>query len=153
MTTIIDSVESVCEFQHAYSKPCRASDLDCKDPSLAQQSFKDEVDINVLLERFKVTGQMPSGVRLPEYGDFTGLTDFQSAMSVLLQAQNEFMKLPADVRARFGNSPQAFMEFCNDKANLPELRKMGLAPDVVPPPPKEVLDVRVVADPVKDAKA
>lgn len=141
------------DFQHAYSDSYRGSDLECRDPSLAQQSFKDETDINVLLERFKVTGQMPQGIRLPEYGDFTGLTDFRTAMGALLSAQDEFMKLPADVRARFGNSPQAFLEFCSDKDNLGELRKMGLAPDVVAPPPKEVLDVRVVPDPVKDAKA
>ena len=133
------------DFQNAYSESFRGSDLECKDPSLAQQSFKDDVDINVLLERFKVTGQMPAGVRLPEYGDFTGLSDFQSAMGVLLSAQHEFMKLPAEVRARFGNSPQAFMEFCNDKENLPELRKMGLAPDVVVAPPVEPMLVKALA--------
>ena len=56
------------EFQHAYSEPFRGSDLECKDPSLAQQQFKDDVDINVLLERFKVTGVMPQGVVMPSYG-------------------------------------------------------------------------------------
>lgn len=115
------------EFQHAYSAPFRGSDLECKDPSLAQQQFKDDVDINVLLERFKVTGQLPQGVRVPVYGDFTGVTDFQSAQKAVLEAQDAFMQLPAQLRNRFNNSPQAFLEFCSDEANLPEMRKLGLA--------------------------
>ena len=44
-------------FQHAYSDSFRGSDLECLDPSLAQQHFKDDADINVMLERFKVTGK------------------------------------------------------------------------------------------------
>ena len=105
-------------FQHAYSEPFRGSDLECKDPSLAQQSFKDDADINVLLERFKVTGMMPQGIVLPQYGDFTGVTDYQSAANALLRANDEFMKLPANLRARFENSPQKFLEFCSVKENF-----------------------------------
>ena len=115
------------EFQHAYSASFRGSDLVCNDPSLAQQSFKDEVDINVLLERFKVTGQLPQNVVLPTYGDFTGLTDYRTAMAAVLKAQDQFMAMPADIRSRFGNDPQAFMDFCSKEENLPELRRMGLA--------------------------
>lgn len=124
------------DFQHAYSVPFRGSDLECLDPSLAQQSFKDEVDINLLLEKFKVTGQLPPGVRLPQYGDFTGVSDYASAMKVVLRAQDDFMKLPAEIRSRFGNDPQAFLDFCSDKENLPELRRMGLAPEAVVDPAK-----------------
>lgn len=119
-------------FQHAYSVPVRTSDLECLDPSLAQQSFKDDVDINVLLERFRVTGVMPQGVRLPQYGDFTGVSDFSSAMSAVVSAQDSFMQLPASIRSRFGNSPQAFLEFCSDPANKDELVKLGLSNSSAP---------------------
>jgi hypothetical protein len=115
------------DFQNAYSKPVRTSDLKCDDPSLAQQSFKDDVDINVLLERFKVTGQLPQGVRIPTYGDFSAVVDFRSAQDALRRAETSFMDLPADLRARFSHDPQKFLEFCSDKANLPELRKLGLS--------------------------
>lgn len=122
------------EFKHSYSVPDRSSDLLCEDPSLAQQSFKDEVDINYLLERFRVTGQMPQGVRVPTYGDFTGLTDYRSALDAVNRANDSFMALPAEVRSRFGNDPQKFIEFASDSNNLDELRKLGLAvpakPDV-----------------------
>ncbi|AXH73502.1 MAG: internal scaffolding protein [Microviridae sp.] len=119
------------EFQSAYSVPVRTSDLDCSDPSLAQQQFKDDVDINVLLERFKVTGVIPQGVRIPTYGDFIGISDFRQASDAVLAAKNAFMDIPASVRARFENDPAKFIDFCADPANLPELRKLGLAPEVV----------------------
>lgn len=119
------------EFQNAYSEPVRSSDLDCADPSLAQQQFKDEVDINVLLERFRVTGEMPQGVRLPTYGDFTGISDYRQAAEAIRVAKDAFMSLPADVRKRFDNDAAAFVEFCSDKGNLEELRKLGLAPAAV----------------------
>lgn len=124
------------EFQHAYSESFRGSDLECRDPSLAQQHFKDETDINVLLERFKVTGQMPQGVRLPSYGDFTGVTDFRSAQEAVLNARNAFMDLPASLRARFENDPQKLMDFLADPANSEEAVKLGLkvAPAPAPAP-------------------
>lgn len=114
------------EFQHAYSKAFRGSDLKCEDPSLTQQQFKEDVDINVLLERFKVTGQMPQGVRLPTYGDFSAVTDFRSAQDAILKAKNAFMELPASVRAKFDNDPQKLLEFVSDPANKEEAIKMGL---------------------------
>lgn len=129
---------SIPVFRHAYSEPCRDSDIECKDPSLAQQSFKDEVDINYLLEKFKVTGQLPQGVRLPTYGDFTGVSDYRSALDAINAARDAFMAMPADVRSRFQNDPQKFLEFCSDPKNLDEARRLGLAVPAVDPPKGDV---------------
>lgn len=118
-------------FQHAYSEPVRLSDLECKDDSLAQQHFKDDVDINFLLEQFKVTGQLPQGVTLPQYGDFTGVTDFRQAAESIRRAKEAFLDVPFDVRARFQNDALAFADFCADPENLEEVRKLGLAPAVL----------------------
>lgn len=114
------------KFQHAYSEPFRGSDLECKDVSLTQQNFKDETDINVLLERFKVTGVMPAAVRLPSYGDFTGVNDFRTAMDAVRNAMDGFMALPANLRARFENDPQRLLEFLSDENNRDEAVKLGL---------------------------
>lgn len=130
-------------FQHAYSDSFRGSDLSCPEKSLAQQQFRDEVDINVMLERFGVTGQMPSGVRLPQYGDFTQVADFRSGLHTVMAARDEFMKLPAKLRNRFENDPQQFLEFCTNPDNKDEINRLGLGaplpakPDVpaVPPAP------------------
>ena len=114
-------------FRHAYSESVRSSDIECNDPSLAQQGFKDDTDINVLLERFKVTGQMPQSVVLPTYGDFSGVVDFRTANDAINRARNAFMDLPADVRSRFSNDPQIFLEFCSNPDNKDELVRLKLA--------------------------
>ena len=119
-------------FQHAYSKPFRDSDLVCLDPSLAQQSFKDDADINVMLEKFKVTGQMPSGVIMPSYGDFSSIGDYRSAVDAIKRASDSFMDMPANIRARFDNDPQKFLEFCADDTNREEAARLGLVPKPVP---------------------
>lgn len=108
----------------------RETGLDCdveNFPSKTIQSAKDDADINVIVRRFGVTGQMPQQMRLPSYGDYTGVGDFQSAMNVVRAAEEQFMMLPAAVRSRFGNNPQAFLDFVSDPDNFGELRKMGLA--------------------------
>lgn len=116
------------EFQHAYSEPFRGSDLECKDPSLAQQNMKDDVDINVMLEKFKVTGVMPQSVVLPKYGDFSSVVDYRSAMDAVRKARDSFMDLPAHLRARFDNDPQKLLEFVSDDKNRAEAEKLGLVP-------------------------
>lgn len=123
------------KFQSAYSEPYRGSDLECKDPSLAQQSFKDDADINVMLERFKVTGVMPQGVFMPTYGDFTGVSDYRTAREAMLKAEHAFMDMPFNVRARFDNDPQKFLEFCSDEKNREEAIRLGLVPAPAVPAP------------------
>jgi phage internal scaffolding protein len=100
--------------------------LVCEDPSLAQQQFKDECDINTILERFNVTGQLPVGPLQPRFGDFSGITDYQTALNAVLDAQDAFDSLPARVRERFANDPAAFVDFCLDAANRDEMKALGL---------------------------
>jgi phage internal scaffolding protein len=100
--------------------------LACEDPSLAQQQFKDECDINTILDRFNVTGQLPVSALQPQFGDFSGVTDYQSALNAVLDAQESFDALPARVRERFANDPAAFVDFCLDEANRGEMKALGL---------------------------
>jgi len=95
-------------------------------PSRTQQSFRDECDINNILRKFNVTGQLPIGSVQPEYGDFSGVTDYQSALNAVMAAQDSFLALPAKVRARFDNDPAFFIEFASDEANKDEMRALGL---------------------------
>lgn len=114
------------KFYSLYDPTFRGSDLKCDDPSLTQQQFADDADINVMMARFGVTGQMPAPLRLPSYGDFSSANDFRSAMELVSDARNEFMSLPADIRARFGNDPHMLIEFMSDPSNHAEAHKMGL---------------------------
>lgn len=113
--------------------------LRCEDESLAVQASAEEADINTIVRRFGLTGELPNDVAMPRSGDFTNIPDFHTAMNLVRKAQEEFVRVPAEVRARFGNDPQAFMAFVEDDANRDEARRLGLLREAVP----EVAPVRV----------
>ena len=104
----------------------RETGLVCHDLSLAVQDQAEEVDINTIVRRFGLTGKLPDNVVAPTYGDFTGVTDYQTALNAVIEADEAFMKMPADVRARFNNDPGAFVDFCSDGRNREEAEKLGL---------------------------
>lgn len=128
-------------FNYDTDAASQATGLDCGPETKTQQQFKDEVDINTIVERFGVTGEMPEKFNFPTEQDFTETFDFQSAMNVTIQARDEFMKMPAKTRARFQNDPQQFMEFMHDDGNIEEAIRMGLAtkrePEIKPDEKKE----------------
>lgn len=105
----------------------------CDDPSLAVQSERDDCDINVIMERFGHGVPLPQSLRIPSYGDFTGVSDYRSALELISEADDSFMQLPADVRSRFQNDPARFVDFCSDPRNAAELQAMGLAEAISPP--------------------
>lgn len=102
--------------------------------SVVQHAFAEEADINVIVRRFGLTGQLPQNLQMPQSGDFTGVTDFHQAMNLVRQAEEEFMRVPADLRARFHNDPGELMAFLDSDANREEAIKLGL---VNPPPEKD----------------
>jgi phage internal scaffolding protein len=102
------------------------SGLACEEPSLAQQHFKEECDINSILERFNITGLLPQSPLSPRYGDFSGIGDYHSALNRVIAAQDEFEALPAQIRARFDNDPAQLIEFLADEKNRPEAEELGL---------------------------
>lgn len=121
----------------------------CEDETLTQQQFAEEVNINTLVRRFNVTGELPIDVRRPTFGDFSEVTDFQTAMNAIAEARESFEAMPAEVRREFNNDPQEFLEFTSDDKNLARMRELGLAvPEVVPP----VVDpIRVIVEPPEAA--
>lgn len=83
----------------------KASDVVTGDVTPTQQHFRDEVDINTIVRRFGMTGVMPFGQMQGVYGDFSGITDFDEAVAKIRDGQERFMRLPPEVRERFGNDP------------------------------------------------
>lgn len=95
-----------------------------------KQEFADEVNINTIVRRFGLTGELPKDFRSPMYGDFDMVTDFKSAVDAVVRAGDEFDRMPAELRARFDNDPQKLLEFVADEGNRDEAIKLGL---VLPP--------------------
>lgn len=101
-------------------------------PSRTKQSFKDECDINLIMKRFKnVMGaeylNRYQGYLSGEFGDFSNVMDYRSAIDQIEQARGVFGALPAKVRARFENDPAQFLDFVQNPANANELVDLGLA--------------------------
>jgi len=102
------------------------SALHCEDASRAQQHFKDECDINNILRQFNITGQLPDQPLSPKYGDFSGISDYKTALDRVISADEEFMNLPATIRARFNNDASQLIEFLDNDQNRLEAEKLGL---------------------------
>jgi phage internal scaffolding protein len=102
------------------------SGLACEEPSLAQQHYKEECDINTILQKFSITGILPDMPVSPRYGDFTGINDYHTALNRVIAAQEEFEALPAQIRARFDNDPAKLIEFLQDDNNRAEAEELGI---------------------------
>lgn len=103
--------------------------VDTGSESPVQQQFKDEVDVNTIVRRFGITREMPSGRSGGVYGDFSGITDFESATAAVQRARDGFMALSPEVRERFGNDPGEYLEYVSS------LTDAELGPDVGGPAP------------------
>lgn len=114
--------------------------------SLTIQSMTEESDLNVIMKRYLKTGQMPEDARPVFYADFENIYDFKTAQDAIIAARHAFEALPTDLRNRFSNDPQQFLEFCSDDRNREEMNKLGLlkaspkAPGeaITPPPATQV---------------
>lgn len=116
------------KFFTAYYPPL-VSGLAFSEPSLTQQQFADEADINTLLNRYELTGQFyPNSVsrRLPKFGDFSSDLDYLQAEIVVAETNEYFDSLPARVRERFNHDPAQLLEFLSDPANRAEAERLQL---------------------------
>lgn len=103
-------------------------------PTKTQQHCKNEVDINTIVNRHLKTGSpLPVMNGQLQYGDFSDVKDYQSAQNAVIEAENLFMELPAELRKRFHHSAGEFLEFCSDENNRDEAIRLGLVEIQAPP--------------------
>jgi phage internal scaffolding protein len=104
-----------------------ATGLECLDPTLTQQQFADEADINTIVNNFLRSGELPDEVSKPRFGDFTGTVDnYHDALNLVIAADEAFSELPAKIRARFDNDAGKYVDFFNDPKNRAEAEELGL---------------------------
>lgn len=102
--------------------------IDCG-PGRTKQSFKDECDINFIMNKWERTGQIPEnqvGKMKPYYGDFADAPSYLEACNQVLAAKDSFASLPAFLRDRFRNEPANLIAFMADPANQEEAIELGL---------------------------
>lgn len=107
------------------------------EPSMTQQHFKDETMIDNILQKYAETGFLtdPFSPKRPiQFGDFSDVTDFQTAQNAVARATEYFESLPSRIRSSFNNSPQEFLNALNDPEQRSNLEELGF---VAPEPSKE----------------
>lgn len=123
----------------AYFRPVQTPGITFTQPSLAQQHFKQEADINYIIDRYKTTGTLvdplkPS-TRMPQFGDFTSVPDFHAAQTLISESKAMFSSLPSHIRDRFKNDPGQLLAFLADENNREEAIKLGIIPAPASPAP------------------
>lgn len=103
--------------------------LEFTQPSLTQQQFKDECEIESLLKAHnlsQVMGIMNNYNQQPLYGDVSEIPDFHVSQNHLARATEYFEGLPSDVRSRFNNSLSEFLITLNNPGAREALTEMGV---------------------------
>lgn len=94
--------------------------------SRTKQEFKEECNINNLVNRWLKAGAPP----LPEtgeiYGDFTNVGDFMQAVTAVQAVEDIFASLPSAIRAASDNSPAKLIEMLDENPEL-DLENLGSA--------------------------
>lgn len=122
---------------NSYNKRKPSLGMHFQKPSMAQQQFAYECELNNIVDR-NMQYKDPSFVtklqlmhasnpkREPIFGDFSDVPTYQNAKNTLIAARDQFNTLPAKVRARFDNNPVKLLEFVNDPNSYDEGVKLGL---------------------------
>lgn len=97
------------------------------EPSMTQQQFAAECDINQILAKFIKTGFLDN-VGLGFYDDVSEAHDYQRALHIVADAETKFSELTADIRKYFDNDPRRFMDFVHNPVNKDEAIRIGLIP-------------------------
>lgn len=106
--------------------------------SLAKQSMAAECDINNILKKIARTGDASILDKPHEnFGDYIDMPTYQEAQNQIIQANEMFMQLPAELRSRFGNSAATFLDFAQDEDNKEEMIKMGLIAPIIKKPAED----------------
>lgn len=99
-------------------------------PTMTQQHFKEECDINNILKKYQETGLLEN-IGPGAYMDLMESTDYRQSLHTIMEADAAFQSLPANVRKEFQNDPALFMEFIHDPNNRERGIELGLySPEV-----------------------
>lgn len=89
-----------------------------------KQTFKDETDINKILQRAEIKGTISHlNKHQAKYGDFSTYNFFENQL-MLARGSEIFDDLPAELRKEFAQSPAKFFKYVNDPANKDDLKRL-----------------------------
>lgn len=119
-----------------------------EEPVLTEQHHKDDCDINSIMSKF---ASNPSAIFADpsafNYSDVSEHVDYHSALNFVRRIDDMFIQIPADIREKFDNDPEKFVDFMNDENNISALQDMGILvkKDSISSP-KETLNANEVSE-------
>jgi len=115
------------KFRTPYDGVVVQPQLMCESPSLTKQSFRDECDVNRIMQRYAATGVLEH-VReaAPQFVDVADAGSFQEAMTTVSEAESLFSQLPAATRAAFKNDCVTFLDAFSSDSGRELLLEHGL---------------------------
>lgn len=122
--------------------------VDCSQNGRTQQHFRDQCNINTIVDRAKKSGMVTHvNGKTPQYLDVSNQQSYHQAMDIVLRAEYYFNSLPAKIRERFLNDPEQLLNFIQNNENYEEAVRLGLVEPKKPEPKSEVKP-----DPVVEVK-
>lgn len=97
-------------------------------PTRTQQHFKDETDINKIIQRAINTGDTTvfTTTQRAQYYDVSSFDGYQEALNRIADVEDDFYSLPSKVRKEFDNDPDKYVAFMADPANVARAVELGL---------------------------
>ena len=115
------------ELRGMYARNGKKVVVHTKGPSLTRQEDAIDADVNAIVARFIAHGTAPGNPGEARYGDFSSGLDFKTAADRVLQAQEDFEELPADIRKKCDNDVGKFIDIVYS-GKREDLVEMGLLP-------------------------
>jgi len=97
-------------------------------PSRTQKQYKDQVNINKIMQKYKATGTITHIRNAAQgvYMDLTQIGDYAESLMQIQRANEAFEQIPAELRIKFQNDPSKLISYLADSKNHEEAVKLGL---------------------------
>lgn len=93
----------------------------------ADQSFKKQCDINIIMKQYEKTGMLPQQTHIqPRYVDNSQVPSLEAAFEATNRAMEAFYDLPPEVRRAMDNDPSQLENFIANPENEKILEKHGI---------------------------
>lgn len=104
--------------------------------SVAVQDKKQSCDVNNIVARVLKNGTVdPSLLKTPgRFGDFTSVPDFQESLNRINRMNEQFMSLPAVIRAKFDNDPAKLIAYLDQTKKDPKIKEEAIQLGILPKP-------------------
>ena len=104
-------------------KVCTLNDM----PSMTDQQWKDETDVNKIIEKHKKVGVISHlSKKQGQYADMSNISSLQESLIKIQSASMKFKELPQELRDKIHNDPLQLEGFLTDPKNNEYLESLGL---------------------------